>query len=254
MSQNFEAIKKEIQKFANKKRADFNKKYFKTGKGEYGEGDLFLGLTVPEQRKIAKLFQDLEIEDVKRLLKSKIHEHRFIALVILIHKFNKQGESKKKEIVDIYLSHTKYINNWDLVDASAEKILGQYLLNKSKYEKKVLYDLARSKSLWEKRISIIATFAFIKNRQFNDCLKISEILLEDSHDLIHKAVGWMLREIGKRDMKAEESFLKKHYKKIPRTMLRYAIEKFSREKKDFYMQKNQKVKKSSIKIRNKKHS
>jgi len=167
--------------------------------------------------------------DIQKLLDSKIHEHRLVGLLILVDKYEK---SNNKEIVDFYLANTKNINNWDLVDLTAHKILGHYLLDK---DRTLLYNLARSNDLWEKRISIISTFYFIKNNDFKDALKISEILLNDKHDLIHKAVGWMLREIGKRDQKAEEKFLKKYYKKMPRTMLRYAIEKFDEKKRKAYL-------------------
>lgn len=223
-------IKKDIQKLANPEKAEILQRFFKTGPGQYGEGDIFLGITVPEQRKVAKKYSDLRLDELQELLNSKIHEHRLVAILIL----NEQFKNNKKQIFDFYLKNTKNINNWDLVDLSAHKIIGEYLIDK---DRKTLYKLANSKNLWEKRISIISTFAYIKNKEFGDALKIAEILLHDKHDLIHKAVGWVLREIGKKDQKVEEEFLKKHYKQMPRTMLRYSIEKFKEEKRKFYMKK-----------------
>ena len=225
-------IKKDLNKLGTKKRAEASAWFFKTGKGEYGEGDVFLGITVPEQRKIAKKYFNLSLNNLKILISSKIHEYRLISLFILINKYKKSDNKDKKKIFNFYLKNTKCINNWDLVDISAPNIVGDYLLSK---DKKILYKLAKSKNLWERRISIISTFRFIRENQFKDTLKISEILLNDEHDLIHKAVGWMLREIGKRDQKIEEKFLKKYYKTMPRTMLRYAIEKFEENKRKSYL-------------------
>lgn len=227
-------LKRDVSKFANPQRAKDCAWFFKTGKGEYGEGDRFLGLTVPEQRKIAKKYSELSLRDLQSLLNSKFHEHRFIALVILVNRFQKAGDADKKKIVNFYLKNTNRINNWDLVDVSAHKILGPYLFDK---DKKILFKLAKSKSLWERRIAVISTLYFIANKRFDTSLKIAELLLNDNHDLIHKAVGWMLREIGNRDQQAEEKFLKRYCKAMPRTMLRYAVEKFSPEKRRFYMQK-----------------
>lgn len=200
--------------------------YFKTGKGEYAEGDVFIGITVPVQRTIAKKYRDLPLTDIEKLLHSNIHEYRLTALFILCDQLKKADEVMKETYFDFYLSNTKWINNWDLIDLSARDIIGGWLIDKPK-ERKILYALARSKSIWERRIAIIATSAFMKNNDFTDTYAISEILLHDTHDLIHKAVGWMLREAGKRDEKALIDFLAKHYKVMPRTMLRYAIEKFS---------------------------
>ncbi len=223
-------LKKEIKKFENLEQAKISQKFFKTRKGEYGEGDKFLGIKAPILRKIAKNYTNLGPGDLNKLMESRIHEHRFIALVILITRFNKSGSSEgpPKEIFEFYLDNLKEgnINNWDLVDISAPHIVGQYLLRQGLSKREVLYGLAKSKNLWERRVSIISTFTFIRGNQFDDTLKISEILLGDENDLIHKAVGWMLREVGKRDQKKLEQFLKKHNKKIPRTTLRYAIEKF----------------------------
>jgi len=225
-------LKKELKKNSNPRQAKALQRFFKTGKGEYGEEDIFLGIKVPEQRKIANKFQGLFLKDLEKLLNSKVHEYRMTVMLILIRQYEKADEDTKKEIFDFYLRNTKNINNWDLVDLSAPKIVGNYLLNKPR---KILYELARSNNLWERRIAIISTFAFIRNDEFNDTLKISKILLSDKHDLIHKAVGWMLREIGKRDQKTEEEFLKKYYLKMPRVMLRYAIEKFEERKRKFYL-------------------
>jgi len=225
-----EQLKQELQKLADKEKAKILQSFFKTGKGEYGEEDVFLGIDVPMQRKIAKKYPVLSLFKIQDLLKSKIHEHRFIALLILIDKYKKTN--KKEDIFGFYLKNIKYINNWDLVDLSAPNIIGDFLFEK---DKKVLYELANSKNLWEKRIAIISTFNFIKKGEFQDALAVSEILINDSHDLIHKAVGWMLREIGKRDSGILENFLNFRYKKMPRTMLRYAVEKFPEEKRKKYL-------------------
>ena len=228
-------LQKELEENADEKQAAVLRRFFKTGKGEYGEGDRFLGIKVPAQREICKKYAGLGLPDLRKLLNSKIHEERFCALAILGIKYKKAGEADKKNIFDFYLQNAERINNWDLVDLSAPNIAGDYLSDK---DRKILYEFAKSDNLWKKRIAILSTFAFIKGKDFDDALRIAEMLLPDEHDLIHKAVGWMLREIGKRDMAAEEKFLRKHYKKMPRTMLRYAIEKFAKDKKDFYMGRN----------------
>lgn len=225
-------IRKAILKQKNPAQALVLQRFFKTGKGEYGEGDIFYGIKVPEQRTIAKQFKDLALDDVKTLILSKVHEERLIAAFILVDQFKSGDEKKKKIIFDFYLRNRKGINNWDLVDLSAPKIVGAYLIDK---EKDLLYKFAQSRDLWEKRISIISTHAFIREHFFEDTLNISKTLLGDKHDLIHKAVGWMLREIGNRDLEKEEEFLKKHYKTMPRTMLRYAIEKFPEQKRITYL-------------------
>ena len=225
-------FKKELQNLANPDKAKILQRFFKTGKGEYGEGDLFLGIPVPEQRKLAKKYQGLTLKEVQILLSSRYHEHRLTSLLILVIKYAKSDDTEKKDIIDFYLKNTRHINNWDLVDSSADKIIGDYLLDK---DRSLLFKLAKSDNLWERRIAIMATFRFIKNSEFKDTLQLSVLLLKDDHDLIHKAVGWMLREIGKRDLSIEEDFLKKHYKKMPRTMLRYAIEKFDPEKRRTYL-------------------
>ena len=225
-------LKKEILEKSSKEKSKIYAKFFKTGKGEYGEGDIFLGLTVPEQRILARKYTNLVLDDVKKLLESKYHEHRLMGLFILVYKYEKSNEKEKAGIKDFYLENKHKGNNWDLVDCIADKILGKHLIDK---DKKVLYELAKSESIWDRRIAIISTFEFIKNGKFEDTLKISKILLKDEHDLIHKAVGWMLREIGKRDLETLEKFLKRHYKKMPRTMLRYAIEKFPEIKRKKYL-------------------
>lgn len=228
-------IKAEIRKHSNPEKAKILSRFFKTGKGEYGEGDIFLGISVPQSRCIAKKFSGLPFRDVKALLKSKIHEERLVALLILVHDYQSGSEKQKNDIFDFYLKNTKYINNWDLVDLSSEKIVGAFVFDK---QKDILYRLAKSENIWERRISIVATFHFIKNNQFSDTLKIAELLLGDKHDLIQKAVGWMLREVGKRSLKTEEQFLERHYRSMPRTALRYAIERFPDGKKRSYMKKS----------------
>jgi 3-methyladenine DNA glycosylase AlkD len=230
-------IIKELENSGSPKRAKHSLRFFKTGPGQYGEGDLFYGTT--EMRSVAKKYRDISLDDVQELLKNRYHECRLVALLILVEKYeHAKTDAEKKKIYEMYLSNTKFINNWDLVDLSAHKIVGEYLYNKDDKDRIILYKLAKSEELWEKRISIISTFYFIYREDFKYSLKISEILLKDKHDLIHKAVGWMLREIGKRDQNVEEEFLKKHYKVMPRTMLRYAIEKFDDRKKKYYMGRN----------------
>lgn len=228
------SLQQHLQQLADPKKAVIYAQFFKTGKGEYGEGDKFLGIVVPEQRKAAQKYSNLSLSELQQLLSSGIHEYRLTALFILIKKYQKSTDAERKEIFNFYLKNTKHINNWDLVDSSAPYIVGTYLLDK---DKSVLYQLARSTNLWEKRIAILSTQAFIRNRKFKDTLQIAQILLQDNQDLLHKAVGWMLREVGKRNRKAEEEFLNKHYIAMPRTMLRYAIEKFEKKKKEFYMKK-----------------
>ena len=223
---------KDLQKVSDLEQAKILQRFFKTGKGEYGEGDIFLGIKVPIQRQVAKNYSGLSLSKIQKLLESKIHEYRLTGLIILEDKYKKAKPEEKENIFDFYLKNTKNINNWDLVDLSAPKIVGNFLLDK---DRKILYKLVQSKNLWEKRIAILSTYAFIKNQEFEDTLAISELLLKDSHDLIHKAVGWMLREVGKRNLEAEENFLKYHYKNMPRTMLRYAIEKFEESKRKKYL-------------------
>jgi 3-methyladenine DNA glycosylase AlkD len=224
-------LKKELKSLGDEKQAKLLQRFFKTGKGEYGEGDIFLGIKVPVQRKVSKKYKEMPLNEIQQLLKSKIHEHRMVGLFILMLQYEKTDD--KKKIFDLYLRNTKNINNWDLIDLSAPTIVGGYLIDK---KRDVLLKLAKSKSLWEKRISILATFEFIANGEYKDTLKIAKILLNDEHDLIHKGVGWMLREVGKRvSQEKEEEFLKKYYKKMPRTMLRYAIERFDEVKRKRYL-------------------
>jgi len=225
-------IQRRLQELGSREKAKVLQRFFKTGPGEYGEGDVFIGVKVPELRKLAKEYQEITVKEVKQLLKSAIHEERLLALFILVRKYSKGNETEKKRTYELYLKNTQFINNWDLVDGSAHHIIGAFLVDKSK---EPLYSLAKSKNLWERRISIISTFYFIKHDKHAETLKISEILLTDEQDLIHKAVGWMLREIGKRHMPTVENFLRKHYKRMPRTMLRYAIEKFPEDKRQGYL-------------------
>jgi 3-methyladenine DNA glycosylase AlkD len=229
-------IAKELKKMADPQKAKGLSRFFKTGKGQYGEGDQFLGIMVPRQRAVAKKYNNLELDDIQIILQSRFHEFRLTALLILVDKFQTGDEKKKKEIFNFYMKNLKYINNWDLVDLSTPKIVGAYLQDKPA-QRKMLYVLARSKDLWEKRIAIIATSSFIRSSDFSDTLKISKILLKDSQDLIHKAVGWMLREVGKKNRNVEEEFLQENYRKMPRTMLRYAIEKFEEKKRQKYLKK-----------------
>jgi 3-methyladenine DNA glycosylase AlkD len=225
-------IRAKLRKLGDKERAKNSQWFFKTGPGEYGEGDRFLGIKVPELRKLAKEYQAIPLTETTQLLQSPIHEERLLALLILVRAFANGDERFKETIYHLYLDNTQYINNWDLVDLSAVYIVGAFLMEKSK---KPLYALAKSNSLWERRIAIIATFYFIKDGELTESMKIARMLLSDKEDLIHKAVGWMLREVGKRHLATEERFLKEHYKKMPRTMLRYAIEKFPEPKRQRYL-------------------
>ena len=228
-------IRAAIREHADETQAKNLQWFFKTGPGEYGEGDKFLGLKVPVIRKIANANTDLTFSELQKLLDSKYHEDRLAALLILVKIFPKSGDEEKEKIFNFYLKNTANINNWDLVDLSAPKITGEYLLTRNK---DIIFGLAASDNLWERRIAVLTTFRFIKENQYNTSLDICLKLLNDPHDLIHKAVGWMLREIGKRDLKAEEDFLKIHYKQMPRTMLRYAIEKFPEKKRLAYLKGN----------------
>ena len=227
-------LRKDVQALANPKKAKLVQGYFKTGPGQYGEGDIFLGLTVPQSRSIAVKYKDLAYLEISALLKSKNHEERFIALVILIHNYKYGNEKDRKKIYNFYLKHLRYINNWDLVDLSAHSILGAWLMDK---DRKMLLKLATSQNLWSRRIAVVATYHFIKYQKSSAwTFKIAEMLLNDKHDLIHKAIGWVLREIGKNiSHEEEEIFLKKHYKNMPRTMLRYAIEHFDPALRQAYM-------------------
>ena len=261
-------LRTDVNKLKSKTKAKILQRFFKTGRGEYGEGDLFLGLTVPQSLLIAKKYASvIKNSELEKLLSSKYHEERLIALLILVQKLNlisaerfqlssprrrgsrkisqvksildshfrgndKNIEVNQKKVVDFYLQHLPTVNNWDLVDLSADKILGRYLLGKST---KILYKLVKSKNLWERRIAIVSTFAFIKQNKFDHTLRFTEILLRDKHDLIHKACGWMLREVGKRDVGILLKFLDKNSSQMPRTMLRYAIERLPKNKRKFYL-------------------
>jgi len=218
-------IRQELKKYGNKDKAAFLPKFFQAFTGGYGEGDFFIGVTVPEQRRIArKHFCLVSLNELEDLIRDPVHECRLTALFILVLKYERaKSEAEKQAITDYYLGNIDHINNWDLVDSSAYKILGAHLFDK---ERNLLYELARSGKLWRQRIAVIATLYFIRNCDFGDTLKLAGILLDHEHDLIHKAVGWMLREVGNRDFECEYRFLKKHYQVMPRTMLRYAIEKF----------------------------
>jgi 3-methyladenine DNA glycosylase AlkD len=225
-----EKIKKELEVKKDEKKAKLLQRFFKTGKGQYGEGDIFLGITVPKQREIAKKYSGLPLAKIKELLESKIHEYRMTGGLILVEKYN--NSEKKGDIVDFYLKNSTKFNNWDLVDLTAPKILGNFLL---KNKRDILYNLAKSKNIWNRRISIVATYSLIKENQLEEVLEISEQLLEDKHELINKAVGWMLREVGKKNKIVLENFLKKNCAKMPRVTLRYSIEKFSKEEQKKYL-------------------
>jgi len=233
---NFSQISREIIKYKNKEKSILLSGFFKTGKGQYGEGDKFLGLTVPIQRKIAKQFENLEFEEIEKLLASEHHEFRLVGLLILTYKYEWANESLRKKIFKFYLDNLKSVNNWDLVDLSAHKILGRYLWEIGG-DRKFLYDLVKSDVLWDRRVAVLTTFYFLKNDDFTDTLKMAKMLLGDKEDLIQKAVGWMLREIGKRDEKVLIKFLDLHAMVMPRTMLRYSIERLSLQKRNYYMKK-----------------
>jgi 3-methyladenine DNA glycosylase AlkD len=227
-------VRKELKSMADPDKAAILQRFFKTGPGQYGEGDIFIGVMVPQSRQIAKKFSQLPLGEVRTLLYSRIHEERLVALLILARRYGSASSCmEKEEIVKFYLNHIKQVNNWDLVDLSAPNILGAHLVD-SRDRRRLLYRLARSENLWERRIAIVATHHFIRNGDFSDTLKIAEMLLQDRHDLMHKAAGWMLREVGKRDAAAEEAFLEKHFSVIPRTMLRYAIERLPENKRRRY--------------------
>lgn len=232
-----ETIKAQLEALSDAEKREHLARYFKTGKGEYGEGDLFIGVVVPDIRKIAKANKSASVKEVEKLLNNPYHECRMCALMILIEQFKRaKADKDKKAIVDFYLSYTKRINNWDLVDLSARDIVGEYLADKQ--DRSVLYKLAESSLLWDQRIAILSTFVFIKRNDFTDIINLSEKLLSHKHDLMHKAIGWMLREAGKKDKSVLITFLDKHHGSMPRTMLRYSIEKLSTDEKGYYMKKN----------------
>lgn len=221
-----------LKSMGDKQRAAHSQKFFKTGPGEYAQGDIFLGITVPELRKQASKLCSVSLGEIKKLLKSPLHEVRLLSLLMLIDSFQRGDINNKRKVFDVYIKNTKYINNWDLVDVSAHKIVGQYLQDRSR---KRLYRFVKSPLIWERRIAIISTWHFIRAKDIDDTLKLSEILLNDKEDLMHKAVGWMLREAAKRDTKRVEKFLQEHYINLPRTTLRYAIERFPETKRKKYL-------------------
>lgn len=227
----------DLNRASNKAKSVILARFFKTGPGEYGEGDRFLGVTVPEQRVIAKKYRNLPLGEVEKLLISPWHEHRLTGLLILTYRFPVSEMAQKKEIFEFYLNHATYIDNWDLVDVTAPGIVGEYLVE-SGSDSGLLRRLAKSQSLWERRIAIVSTFTWIRSGRHQECFEIAEILLHDSHDLIQKAVGWMLREVGKRcgeDILSD--FLDRHVNGMPRTMLRYAIERFPEAVRQEYLRK-----------------
>ncbi len=225
-------IRSRLHELGDPQKAEFLKRFFKTGPGQYGEGDIFLGIRVPDVRKLSRQYKSITATDVVPVLRSAVHEERLFALLVFVREFTKGKSAAREEIYNLYRDNVEFVNNWDLVDLSAPPIVGAFLEDRSR---KPLYRMAESGTLWERRIAIMATFHFIRRQQFEDTLKISRILLDDGEDLIHKATGWMLREVGKRDAESEESFLKEHCRQMPRTMLRYAIERFPQEKRRMYL-------------------
>jgi 3-methyladenine DNA glycosylase AlkD len=226
------SLQKKLLELADPVKAEHAQRFFKTGAGDYGEGDCFLGIRTPVLRQQAKRFQELSLSLVEKSLRSKCHEERHCALLILVLKFQSGDEREQLEIYQLYLANTAYINNWDLVDCSAHYIVGAYLLQR---DRQILYQLAVSKNLWERRIAMIATWLFIRENDLADVIRLAEVLLDDSEDLMHKAVGWMLREMGKRDGAGLRDFLSQHYSRLPRTTLRYAIEKFPEGERKRYL-------------------
>ena len=227
------AVQKELRGLANPTLAQSLGRFFKTGPGEYAEGDRFLGVKVPPIRALAKKYSELTFPDLQILLESEFHEERVLGVITLVMRARTaKTDADLGKIYSFYVKNRRYINNWDLVDISAEHITGAYLYKRPKNQ---LTEWAKSSLLWERRIAIISTFHYIRRNEFKETLRISKILLNDEHDLIHKAVGWMLRETGKRDLKTQEAFMRQYYKKMPRTMLRYAIEKFPEEKRKTYL-------------------
>ncbi len=222
----------ELRKLSNPHKAETYKNFHKTDEGDYAHGEIFLGLTVPQLRTLAKKHHTLSLIEIDKLLNSRVHEEKYVAALILIYKYEDYSLEEKRKIAEFCLKNTKKFTGWDLVDSIAPSIIGNFLLDK---DKSILARLAKSDNLWEKRISIVSTYSFIKKGEFNETLQIAKILLNDKHDLIHKACGWMLREVGKRDERVLEMFLKDNYSKLPRTTLRYAIERFSENKREAYL-------------------
>lgn len=215
-----------LHALASPEQAATAQRYFKTGPGEYGAGDRFIGVRVPQIRALVRELAAMPLADIKRLLTSAIHEERVLALLLMVRQYERGGEQLRQRLFELYLANTRHINNWDLVDCSAEYVVGAHIADG---DRSLLERLARSESLWERRIAVLASRTFIKRGEFGDTLRIAEMLIDDEEDLIHKAVGWMLREIGDRDREREQRFLRVHYRRMPRTMLRYAIEKFPEE-------------------------
>lgn len=232
MKQITKTITSELQALSNAEKREIFPKFFKAGKGEYGEGDRFLGVTVPNVRAIAKQHKDIALAEIQELIQSEWHEVRLCALIIMVEKSKKKDESLRKELFNLYLSQTERINNWDLVDLSCRFIVGEYLLDKSR---DILYQLAQSSLLWDNRIAIVSTYAFIRKGQLDDTYALSDLMMHHPHDLMHKAIGWMLREAGKRDADRLYNYVMSHRADMPRTMLRYAIEKFSPEERSILM-------------------
>lgn len=229
------ALKHAILQLANPERAIGTARFFKTGKGQYGEGDIFIGVSNPQvQSTVKEFYKNIEIAEIQELINDEIHELRFAGLLVLVAQFQKASQNQQQIIVDFYLKNLVQINNWDLVDSSAYKILGKFLLDK---DRQILYDLAETGHLWSERVAVVSTMALIRNGQFTDIFRLSERFLTHPHDLMHKACGWMLREVGKRDELALEEFLDEHLTKMPRTMLRYAIEKMEEKKRLGYLRK-----------------
>jgi len=227
-----DAVRAELRRSGNPDIAAHSARFFKTGPGEYGEGDLFLGIRVPVLRAVAKRAKELDVPDILKILESSYHEERLAALIMLVNLFKKADPDTRTEIYEAYLANTRWINGWDLVDSSAHQIVGGYLFER---DRSPLAELARSSVLWERRISIVTTYHFIKRDQYGDTLLVSEMLLGDKEDLIHKAVGWMLREMGNRNRDVETAFLERHYRDMPRTMLRYAIEKYPEQERQAFL-------------------
>ena len=232
MKQLTKTITNKLQALSDAEKREIFPKFFKAGKGEYGEGDRFLGVTVPNIRAIAKLHKDISIEEIRELIQSEWHEVRLCALIIMVEKSKKKDEALRKELFNLYLSQTKRINNWDLVDLSCRFIIGEYLLDKSR---DILYQLAQSPLLWDNRIAIVSTYAFIRKGQLEDTYALSDLMMQHPYDLMHKAIGWMLREAGKRDSERLYDYVMSHRADMPRTMLRYAIEKFSPKERTILM-------------------
>lgn len=227
-----EDVAKELNAHENPADAEFLQRFFKTGKGQYGEGDVFIGLRVPQTRMITKKYRDLPLAEIEKLLDSPIHEHRLAAVIIMAERAKRAKEFEKKDLYDLYLRRTDRINNWDIVDTSCRDVVGGYLMHKARDP---LYKLARSEKMWERRISVVSTWQFIRVGDLDDTFKIAEMLLDDKQDLMHKATGWMLREAGKRDEARLKDFLDQHAAVMPRTMLRYSLEKLHPADRAYYM-------------------